>query len=65
MKPTDRVSDPEAVFMLRAFSMGIRFEDLFWMEAGEVYDMMTEYCNDREKYDQVATQEDFDNFFKN
>ena len=50
--------------MLRAFSMGIRFEDPFYMEMGEVYDMMTEFCNDREKYDQVATQEDFDSFMK-
>lgn len=64
MTPTDRKSDPEAIFMLRAFSMGIRFPDLFDLERGEVFDMMTEWCNDREKYDQVATQEDMDNFCK-
>lgn len=64
MKPTDRVSDPEAVFLLRTFHMGISFEDLFMLEAGEVYDMMTESCNDREEYNQVATQEDFDNFLR-
>jgi len=44
--------------------MGIRFEDLYFMEIGEVYDMMTEYCNDREDYDLLATQEDMDNFLK-
>ena len=50
--------------MLRAFSMGIRFTDLFDLELGEVYDMMTESCNDRAEYNQVATQEDMDNIFK-
>lgn len=64
MRPTDRVSDPEAVFMLRAFSMGIRFEDLFYMEVGEVFDMMTEFVNDRANYNQIATQEDMDNIFR-
>lgn len=46
--------------MLRAFSLGINFSDLFDLEAGEVFDMMTEYCNDRAEYKQLATQEDFD-----
>lgn len=62
--PTDRKSDPEAIFMLRAFSLGVRFSDLFDLERGEVWDMMTEYCNDREKYDFLATQDDMDNFMK-
>ncbi len=50
--------------MLRAFSMGIRFEDLFYMEVGEVFDMMTEFVNDRANYNQIATQEDMDNIFR-
>lgn len=50
--------------MLRAFSMGIRFEDLFFMEIGEVYDMMTEFCNDKATYNYLATQEDMNNFLK-
>lgn len=58
------MSDPEAIFMLRAFSMGIRFPDLFDLEVGEVYDMMCEYCNDKAQYNQIATQDDIDNFLK-
>lgn len=50
--------------MLRAFQMGIRFTDLFDLEIGEVYDMMTESINDHEEYDELATQDDYDNFFK-
>lgn len=50
--------------MLRAFQMGIRFTDLFDLEVGEVYDMMTESINDREDYPELATQEDCDNFLK-
>ena len=50
--------------MLRAFSMGIRFPDLFDLEVGEVYDMMCEYCNDKAQYNQIATQDDIDKFLK-
>lgn len=50
--------------MLRAFSMGIRLPDLFDLEMGEVFDMMTEFCNDRAEYKQLATQEDFDTVFR-
>lgn len=32
------------------------------MEHGEVVDLLIESANDREKYDTVADQEDFDGF---
>lgn len=32
------------------------------MDEGVVLDMMTEYINDGEEWQQVATQEDFDRF---
>lgn len=48
------------LFLLRAVQMGLRLDDLDSLEYGTVYDMMTEASNDGEKYDYVATQEDFD-----
>lgn len=40
--------------------MGLTLDDLDCLEAGMVYDMMTESQNDDAKYNYVATQEDFD-----
>lgn len=37
-------------------------QDLDYLDAGMVYDMLTEQGNDSEEYDVIATQEDFDKF---
>ena len=44
--------------------MNLTLYELFDLEYGEVADMMVESANDREKYDYVATQDDFNNAFK-
>lgn len=36
--------------------------DLDYLNYGEVVDMMIEAGNDKEEYDYIATQEDFDRF---
>lgn len=51
-----------AVFVLRAFQIGLRLDDLDCLEYGTVIDMMTESGNDEYKYTPVATQADFDRF---
>lgn len=48
--------------MLRCIEVGIPIADLDLFEYGEILDLIIEKNNDSEKYDQVATQEDFDNF---
>ena len=50
------------LFLLRCYQIGLRVADLFFLEVGEVMDMLTEMGNDNEHYDIVATQEDFDRF---
>lgn len=50
------------LFLLRCLQVGLRVSDLFYLEVGEVMDMLTEKGNDEEKWDYVATQEDFDKF---
>lgn len=51
-----------ALFVLRAFQMGLTLDDLDSLEYGTVIDIMTESSNDECEYDAVATQEDFDRF---
>lgn len=48
--------------MLRCIQMGLSVADLELMDYGFVLDMMIEAGNDHEKYDYIATQEDFDAF---
>lgn len=48
--------------MLRCLEMGVRPSELALFTYGEIIDMMTESSNDQEKYQQIATQEDFDRF---
>lgn len=50
------------LFMLRCVQLGIPIRDLELLTIGMVNDMFTELHNDDEKYDYVATQEDFDRF---
>ena len=42
--------------------MGLHPSDLLYLEYGTVLDMMVEQGNDGEKYQYLATQEDFDRF---
>lgn len=42
--------------------MGLHVQDLAVLDYGMIVDMMIERGNDGEKYDYVATQEDFDRF---
>lgn len=48
-----------ALFLLRAFQMGLDMDDLDCLELGMVLDMMTEAGNDSCDYALVATPEDY------
>ena len=48
------------LFLLRCIEIGIR--DLDLLTIGMVMDIWTEKANDDVKYQQIATQEDFDKF---
>ena len=47
---------------MSCIEVGIPIADLDFFEYGEVIDLIIEKGNDSEKYDQLATQEDFDRF---
>ena len=61
MRATEREFNT-GVYLLRAYQLGLKFDDLNDMERGMLLDMTTEHGNDNEKYDYVATQADFDKF---
>ena len=42
--------------------MGFSIPELSLLEEGQIYDLLTESGNDSEEYDEIATQEDFDNW---
>lgn len=48
--------------MLRCAELGLSDQALDSMTMGMVYDLLTEQANDRERYPDMATQEDFDAF---
>lgn len=50
------------LFLLRCLEIGISITDLDYLTIGMVMDIWTEKGNDSVKYDQMATQEDFDKF---
>lgn len=50
------------LFLLRAFQMNLRLDDLDGLEYGTIIDMMTEASNDSCEYKTLASQEDFDKF---
>lgn len=50
------------MFVLRAIQVGLTLADLDFLEYGEVMDIITERANDDAKYNQVASQADFDRF---
>ena len=51
-----------ALYMLRAFQMGLTVSDMEQIPMGLILDMITEESNDYADYDRVPTQEDFDAF---
>lgn len=50
------------LFLLRCVELGVSISDLNLLTIGLVLDMWTEKANDGVKYQQVATQADFDRF---
>lgn len=50
------------LFLLRCIEIGISIRDLDLLTIGMVMDIWTEKANDDAKYQQIATQEDFDKF---
>jgi hypothetical protein len=50
------------LFLLRCVQLGISIRDLDLLTIGIVNDMYAESRNDEYKYQEVATQEDFDRF---
>ena len=50
------------LFLLRCVQLGISIRDLDLLTIGIVNDMYAESRNDEYKYQEVATQEDFDKF---
>jgi hypothetical protein len=48
--------------MLRCLQIGLRLPDLDELTMGEVFDIFIENGNDQVEYDQIATQEDIDNW---
>lgn len=51
-----------ALFVLRAYQIGLTLSDLDQMDYGFVLDMIIESGNDSEEYQTIATQEDMDKF---
>lgn len=50
------------LFLLRSLEIGLSIRDLDYLTIGMVMDIWTEKGNDSVKYDNLATQEDFDEF---
>lgn len=51
-----------ALFLLRCLEIGLSPRDLDLLTIGMVLDIWTERSNDEVKYDQLASQEDFNRF---
>lgn len=51
-----------ALYTLRCIQVGLNLADLDHLDYGFVVDLFTENSNDDYKYQQVATQADFDKF---
>ena len=50
------------LFLLRSLEIGLSIRNLDYLIIGMVMDIWTEKENDSVKYDNLATQEDFDKF---
>ena len=51
-----------ALYLLRCVQMGVNLSDLEFLEIGMIFDMAVEESNDSFTYQELATQDDFDNF---
>ena len=51
-----------AVLLLRAYQMGMKLEDLNFLNLGDVIDIFIELSNDGYDYPYEATQSDMDEF---
>ena len=51
-----------ALYLLRCKQMKLSLYDMDALSIGLIYDMMTESINDEVEYQEIATQEDYDNF---
>lgn len=60
-RPTDRPMTT-GLYLLRCVQIGLTIADLDYLEYGQVLDMMTESGNDECKWQELATQADFDRF---
>lgn len=61
IRPSSReITTP--LFLLRCVQLGLSMADLDLLTMGMIYDMFTEQANDEEKYEEQATQSDFDRF---
>ena len=50
------------LFLLQSLEIGLSIQDLDYLTIGMVMDIWTEKANDSAKYENLATQEDFDKF---
>jgi len=50
------------LFLLRCLQIGLGLNDLDLLTEGMVIDMANERANDDAEWDELPTQEDFDNF---
>lgn len=50
------------LYLLRCVQIGLSISDLDYLEYGQIMDMITESGNDNYKYQELATQADFDRF---
>ena len=61
MRPSSR-EESTALILLRCTQIGLSMADLEELTLGMVYEILAEKHNDSYEYEELATQEDIDNF---
>lgn len=51
------------LFILRGLQVGLRIADFDYLEAGDIFDLLTESANDSFDYPKKGTEEDFQALF--